>query len=292
MQLAFASCAKLQQTNPQPVWGEIAAQRPDALLLLGDTIYLDHDHHAQAQALADELRRLYQAQFAEPHFAALLADLRARGAALLAIYDDHDFLGNDRCGGDHDPALALAARHEFIRAFKPVMTGAEVYRREVVGPCDVLVLDARFHRRAPSASAQDRDALLGAAQWAWFEQAVLATPAQRYLVIASSTTVHTWGTESWEHYPAAFSRLRQLLASHPTPLVLTGDVHRNAAFDDSGIVEIVSSGVARNSMVYGAPRQNWGLLRFDDQGVSVDLRALKAGGRFNFRIPRAHWALP
>lgn len=292
MQLAFASCAKLQQTNPQPVWRDIAAQQPDALLLLGDTIYLDQDNHQQPQPLANALRRLYQAQFAEVNFAALLADLRARGAPLLAIYDDHDFLGNDRYGGDHDPALALAARTEFIRAFEPVMTGAEVYRRETVGPCDILVLDARFHRRAPGVSAQDRDAMLGATQWAWLEQAVAATPHHRYLVIASSTTVHTWGNESWEQYPAAFGRLRQLLASHPTPLVLTGDVHRNAAFDDSGIVEIVSSGVARKSIVFGAPRQNWGLLSFDDQGVSVDLHALKAGGRFNFRIPRARWALP
>lgn len=92
----MASCAKLQQVDPQPVWSEIAALRPDVLLLLGDLVYLDHDRHDDPAALAAELRRLYDAQFAEANFAALRADLAARGAALLSIYDDHDFLGNNR----------------------------------------------------------------------------------------------------------------------------------------------------------------------------------------------------
>lgn len=94
MKLAVVSCSKLQQINPQPVRSEIKAEKPDVLLLLGDNIYLDHDHHSNAEALASELRGLYQAQFAEPNFAQLLADLCARNAPVIAIYDDHDFLGN------------------------------------------------------------------------------------------------------------------------------------------------------------------------------------------------------
>lgn len=97
--LAVASCAKLQQIDPQPVWSRIRAVLPDGLLLLGDTIYLDDDRHGDAAALGAELRRLYAARLAEPHFAALLADLRERSASVLAIYDDHDFLGDGRYGG-------------------------------------------------------------------------------------------------------------------------------------------------------------------------------------------------
>ena len=37
--IAAASCANIQQVNPQPVWSEIRAERPDVLLLLGDNIY-------------------------------------------------------------------------------------------------------------------------------------------------------------------------------------------------------------------------------------------------------------
>lgn len=292
MKLAFASCAKLQQINPQPVWSEIRAARPDVLLLLGDTVYLDHDTHHQPGPLAAELRRLYDAQLAEPHFAGLLADLRARGAPVLAIYDDHDFLGNNRYGGDNDPALGLAARQELVRALAPAMTGNEVYSLTAVGPADIVVLDARLYRQAPGVSGQDRDAVLGATQWAWLEQVVHAAAPWRYLVLVSSSTVHTFGDESWEQYPAAFARLRTLLASHPAALVLSGDVHRNAAYDDSGLIELVSSAVARNSLLFGVPRKNYGLLDFDALGVQVDLRSLKAGGRFNFHIPRSQWALP
>lgn len=291
MKLAIASCAKLQHTNPQPVWAEIMAEKPEALLLLGDNIYLDKDHHTDPSALASELRARYRAQFDEPNFAALLADLRARGGALVAIYDDHDFLGNDRYGGDHDPALGIAARSEFVRAFEPACTGDDVYSVRRVGQADIVVLDARFYRRRPSVSGKDRDAVLGAQQWEWFEQTAAASTAD-FLVVASSTTGHTWGNESWEQYPLAFERLRDVLSGRRGGMLVTGDVHRNAVYDDSGIVEIVSSGVARDSTVFGRPRRNYGILTFGAESVRVELRSLKVGWRFDFCIPLADWRLP
>ena len=83
--LVVASCAKLQQIHPQPVWLAMLAERPDGLLLLGDTIYLENDRHTNPSALGAELQRLWAAQLAEPHFAALVSDLRARGAPMLAV---------------------------------------------------------------------------------------------------------------------------------------------------------------------------------------------------------------
>lgn len=58
MKLAVASCAKLQQTNPQPVWAEILMEQPDVLLLIGDNIYLDHDRHTGPSRL--EKKRVTQ----------------------------------------------------------------------------------------------------------------------------------------------------------------------------------------------------------------------------------------
>lgn len=291
MKLAIASCCKLQQVTPQPVWSEIRAEQPDALLLLGDNVYLDHDHHSNPLALAAELQTLYRAQFAEPNFAGLLSDLRARGAELLAIYDDHDLLGNNRCGGDHDPALAIAARKAFVQAFEPPRLGDDVYGVRRVGPVDIVLLDARFYRQSPSVSRGARDAVLGAAQWAWFEQ-VMNEPRADFVVVASGTTGHAFGDESWEQYPGAFERLRGLLAHRTGALLVTGDVHRNAVYDDSGMIELVTSAVARNSTVFGVPRKNYALLSFDDTGVRVEMRSLKAGWRFDFRIPLADWQLP
>ncbi|MFT3819928.1 MAG: alkaline phosphatase D family protein [Rubrivivax sp.] len=289
--LAFASCARIQDLPRQPAWDEIRAEQPDALLLLGDNVYLDEDRHGSAEALAAELRERYRQQRAEPGFAALLADLRRRGKAVMAIYDDHDFLGDGRCGADHDGALREAARAELRHAFDPVTTGADVYRRQCFGLVDVIVLDARFYRRRPLPVDADPDAVLGAAQWQWFERQLQACTAP-YLAVASSITLHHFAGESWELYPGAFGRLRGLLQARRGALLLSGDVHRNAVYDDSGVIEIVSSAVARRGQVFGALRKNYGLLAFDARGVRVELRSLKVGSRFDFRIGLDDWRLP
>ncbi len=291
MRLVMASCAKLQQIDPQPVWAEIRDLRPDVLLLLGDTVYLDHDRHDDPAALAAELRQLYAAQFADPHFAALRADLVARGATLLAIYDDHDFLGNNRCGADEAPALREAARAEFVRAFGVTTDDGEVYRSFHSERVDVVVLDLRFHRSAPELSSSDADAVLGARQWQWLERTLAAARAP-YVAIASSINFHAFSAECWEHYPAAFERLRRLLLAHPSRcLVLSGDIHRNALYDDSGVIEVVSSGVAKRGMVFGVLRQNYGVLDFGPDALHIDLRGLRQGLRFDLSLPRDAWHL-
>ncbi len=292
MRLVAASCANLRDVPHQPVWAAIQAERPDVLLLLGDNVYLARDDHDDPAALGAELRSLYAQQQAQPEFAALLAELKTRGGHCIAIYDDHDFLGNNRCGADHPLALRQAARQAFIEAWSPVQTGDEVYRVQHLGRLDVVVLDERFHRASPSAAAaNDVDAILGATQWRWLE-AVVAACAAPYLVLASSTTFHCFGDQSWEQYPAAFQRLRRLLRGRAGAMVLSGDVHRNAAFDDSGVIEIVSSGVAQRSQTFGTVRHNFVVLNFEPDGVDVRLRSLKVGSRFAFQIPFASWALP
>ena len=139
MKVAAASCAKVQSLPSQPAWAEIQAEQPDVLLLLGDNIYLDRDGHTESDALATELRSLYLRQFAQPEFAALVADMKRRACRVVAIYDDHDFLGNNRYGGDNSPALCEAARGEFVRAFAPQQTGTEVYSVYRLGLVDLVI---------------------------------------------------------------------------------------------------------------------------------------------------------
>jgi alkaline phosphatase D len=292
MKIAVASCSKLQSVDPQPVWQEILQEKPDVLLLIGDNVYLDHDKHSDPTDLAADLSQKYAAQLAEPNFAALLADVRARNGRVIAIYDDHDFLGNNRYGGDHSQTLRDVARAELVRAFAPAMTGSDVYSVQRLGLVDIIVLDERFYRTSPAAAGGDRDAVLGQEQWKWLEKTLAATSAAKYTLIASSTTLHTFADESWEQYPGAFKRLVDLLSVRIGALVVSGDVHRNATYDDSGIIEIVTSAVARNGIVFGSPRKNYGILTFDKQKLHVDLRSLKVQWRFDFNIPLSHWTLP
>jgi hypothetical protein len=291
MKIVVASCSKIQSVNPQPAWLDILQEKPDLLLLIGDTVYLSHNHHTDPVALRTELQQLYKEQLSEPNFSNLLADIKQRDAKVLAIYDDHDFLGDNRYGGDQDPALREVARDELIKHFSPSQTGSDVYSFTKHGLIDVVVLDERFYRRSPSTSSASRDAILGTTQWTWLET-IVATSTANYLLIASSTTVHTYGNESWEQYPQAFNRLVNLLKGRRGAFVVSGDVHRNAVYDDSGIIELVTSAVARKGLAFGAERKNYAILTFDDKKMHVDLKSLKIGWRFNFDIALSNWTLP
>ena len=291
MKIVAASCSNIREVDPQPVWSEIRAERPDVLLLLGDNVYLARDDHTDPELLAAELRSLYIKQFAESGFSEFLADLRSRGGHLVAIYDDHDFIGDNRCGGDCCDALRLAARAEFVDAFAPLMTGAEVYRVHHLREVDLVVLDEMFYRTSPATSGNDRNAILGGAQWTWFE-GVVAESMAKYLVIASSTTLHSFVDRSWEQYPAAFARMTEGLRGRAGALVMSGDAHRNAVYDESGVIEIVTSAVAQRSRKFGSLRKNYGVLIFGPESVHVELRSRKVGSRFDFVVPLSRWSLP
>jgi alkaline phosphatase D len=293
MKIAVASCAKLRDVPDQPAWSEIQQEQPDVLLLIGDNIYLKVDQHTDPAKLTAELRRRYAEQFAERHFKALLADLKKRKAKVIPIYDDHDFLGNDRCGGDVPVALRRAARSEFIRTFKPQQTGNAVYSVARLGLVDIVVLDGRYYRKAPTQpQVQDRDAFLGPGQWQWLETTLAEPSPAKYTVVVSGTTFHDFGGESWEPYTAAFNRMCDLLKGRSGTLITSGDIHRNTMYDDTGVMELVTSAVARLGATNKAPRKNYGILTFNEDGMHVDLRSLQLRGRFDFTVPLANWALP
>lgn len=101
MKIAFTSCMSTDSfPKTQAVWSQIAALRPDALVLLGDSVYIDVPHHPDHAGVtspmsegysdhdfAMHLHALYQRQLAIPEFAALIAQTDT-----YAIWDDHDFL--------------------------------------------------------------------------------------------------------------------------------------------------------------------------------------------------------
>jgi phosphodiesterase/alkaline phosphatase D-like protein len=291
MKIAVASCAKVQSLPIQPAWKDIQAAQPDVLLLLGDNIYLEHNSHNDPGQLSSELRSLYERQCNQPDFAALLADLARRNAPVVATYDDHDFLGNNRYGGDHAPSLRGVARSELIRAFKPQQTGNDVYSVYKFGLVDLAILDVRFYRRASRDSAQDGDAILGTEQWKWLERTVADSTAP-YLLVASSTTVHRFADESWAQYPAAFQRLLRLLSDRNGAFVVSGDIHENEVCDETGLIELVTSAVARLSILSRKEQRNWALLSFDSTALHVDMRSLKVNGRRLFSVPLNNWVLP
>lgn len=104
MRIAVTSCFSAALFKKQPVWKGIAAARPDVLLLLGDSIYLDCSggqapdgspldadgvQSLSAHDFARHAHGLYRKQLQHADFKALIA---TPGLKTYAIRDDHDFL--------------------------------------------------------------------------------------------------------------------------------------------------------------------------------------------------------
>jgi len=232
--IAAGSCVR--QDRPQPLWDEVAAFRPDVLLMLGDNVYGDTED-------MEVLRGKYALLAAQPVFAAL----RAR-VPIIAVWDDHDFGAND--AGREYPRKR-ESQQEFLDFFgvaadAPLRTQAGIYRAVTVGPpgrrVQFICLDTRFHRSplaaipraerppgtGPYRPTLDPDAtVLGGEQWAWLER-VLREPAEVRVVLSSIQVVatdHAW--EQWGNFPAERARLLRTIreAGATGVIVVSGDRH-------------------------------------------------------------------
>ena len=126
MRIAFTSCICTPYFQDQPVWEWIAERRPDHLVLLGDSIYLDvakgggHPQQMSDHQFARHLFALYKELLAQPQFAALVRLLGT--GRVWTVWDDHDFLWNDANGAEasatpvhRDKVRLSTAFHEAFR---------------------------------------------------------------------------------------------------------------------------------------------------------------------------------
>jgi len=260
LRLAFGSCS--QASRAQPFWPAIAARGPDAFVWLGDIVYADAPIFAKWRrpaALADVAAQ-YAAQAARPDYAAFLArGGRGGGAPLVTgIWDDHDLGVND--ADARVPAAftnaSAALLLDFLReppASARRARGAGVYgawdleapagggparlvpeggARDAAAALRVrlVLLDVRAFRAPWGGASHD---VLGAAQWAWLERALVegAAAGAHATLIGSGIQVLAPGdppvTEEWDRAPGALARLVALLAATRTrgAVLLSGDVH-------------------------------------------------------------------
>eukprot|EP00043_Microstomoeca_roanoka_P005119 m.53673 g.53673 ORF g.53673 m.53673 type:complete len:503 (+) comp12817_c0_seq1:3-1511(+) len=105
-------------------------------------------------------------------------------------------------------------------------------------------------------------ALLGKHQWQWLEQNLCDPSAQHSVhLIVSSIQVLTSNpfVESWGHYPSELTALRNVLrkCNPKHVLLVSGDVHFTefmSASDESGLMELTSSGMTHDCTAGGVPR--------------------------------------
>lgn len=267
--IAFGSCSK--ESNPQPIWETLAADRPDLLILAGDNVYGDTDD-------PNVLRAKYNQFNTIPGFAAL-----RKQTPLLATWDDHDF-------GRNDAGREYEIKEESQQIFLDFMGVAPdsprreregIYHAEIQGQpgqrVQVILLDTRYHRSKPERftrqpgersagyrPTRNRDAtVLGKTQWQWLEEQ-LREPADLRVIVSSIQFVasdHIY--EKWANFP----------------------------FEQSRMLSLIRDTNAEGVIFISGDRHHAELSRLDPDTVGYPLYDLTASG-INQSRPRSQWRQP
>lgn len=214
--IAFGSCAN-EKEGSSKVWDQMNKEKIDALVLLGDTPYID---------TTDLLiqRKRYQEFAAVPAFSNLVAH-----TPVYSTWDDHDFGRNDTDGN-------LDGKENSRQAFsehRPNPSIGEndqgIYTSFKQGPVEIFLLDARWFART-EVSENNIPTLLGKQQWKWLEKELTASTAP-FKVLASgmifNSATRPGKTDHWGDYPTEYYRLLSIIKRNSISgvVLVSGDIH-------------------------------------------------------------------
>jgi len=226
--IAFGSCSN--EELHEEMWTEIANQKPQLCILLGDNIYGDtHD--------MSWMRKQYDMQKQLAGYQLLM-----KTCPIIGTWDDHDYGKND---GGKLYAKKNESKEEFLRfldvaADDPVRKHDGVYSSYTYGPAGqqvkVILLDLRYfrdttirsnipgHRYDPN---PDGD-MMGESQWAWFENELKTSKADIHIIGSSIQLVsddHFY--EKWGNFPKSKQRMFDVLVKYKPKnvFVISGDRH-------------------------------------------------------------------
>ena len=253
--IAFGSCA--YDSEPQPIWNDIAAKQPDIFLFIGDNQYADVQFDAEGNRIRGPVtnparfKEAYDAVSAKPEFAAFRAT-----TPFMGTWDDHDYGAND--AGKEFP-LKKESQQAFLDFFgfaqdDPIREQEGIYHSRIIEDdgrsVQIIMLDTRYHRDALDKQAGPREegfgsyiptndtsrSLLGTEQWQWLAQQ-LKEPADVRIIVSSIQVVayeHRW--ENWNNMPherdALYSLIKQSNAENV--FFLSGDRHLMEISRDTG----------------------------------------------------------
>ncbi|MBZ0150533.1 MAG: alkaline phosphatase family protein, partial [Planctomycetes bacterium] len=245
--IAFGSCSNDLTFKEQPIWGQLLARAPEALVLLGDTPYID-------DGSTDGRRRRYRQFLGFPPVQAALMVLPT-----WTTWDDHDYASNDAFGAakGSETARAVFVDYHAHAGFGDGERG--IYTRFRRGPVEVFLLDTRsFADGGPSPLATGERTLLGEGQLAWLQAGLRASTAPCKVLAGGmvwNQGVRPNKADCWGNWlPERDALLRWLgSAGIEGVVLLSGDVHRSrvilhptrelAGYD---VPEFVTSPLAQN----------------------------------------------
>ena len=217
VRLAISSCAK-EDAGSRAVWKRMAEEQVDAVMLIGDTPYID------STELEVQTRR-HQEFAAVSEYQELL-----RNRPCWWTWDDHDFAGNDSSGlavGKENSRLAFTR----YRPQAEYGDGKEgIYTSFRYGPVEVFMLDARwFAMTEASYAAPAKPSLLGRVQWEWLQEKLLASTAPFKLLACGMIWDDKENKEldDWGSYAHERKALEKFIGDNKIPGVIYvgGDIH-------------------------------------------------------------------
>lgn len=280
--IAFGSCNK--HDLPQPLWGPILTNKPDAWIWLGDAVYGDSEDEAV-------LRKKFDAQDENKGYQKL-----KEMSSVIGTWDDHDYGDND--GTKHFPSKekSKAAFLDFLGVSDnhPTRKRAGIYQSYVLGEgkkkVKVILLDNRtfrdkVKRDVKKAYVPDESAdILGEEQWKWLAGELKNNDAA-ITIIANGTQVlsrfHPY--EKWANYPTSRKRLFKMMMTYckSGAILISGDRHHsefskvNIPELKHSLYEFTSSGMT-HTRKYPRPEANKFRI-----GNKVD--------KLNFGVIRINW---
>jgi alkaline phosphatase D len=235
--IAFGSC--VNENRSMAFWDVIAAQKPQAFLLIGDNVY--GDTRATNGADIPTLTASYRKLSARQEF-----DRFRRSVPMMTTWDDHDFGANDAGGSFAFKEYAEDVYESYWGSSDEVKSRPGVYESRIVGPAgkrvQFIILDSRFFRsdlvampyRDPAPAlgwyipnTDPKATLLGDAQWTWLEQELTKPADLRFIVSSIQLITSAHNYESWANFPKERERFYGLLAAKGVnnAVLLTGDRH-------------------------------------------------------------------
>jgi alkaline phosphatase D len=239
---AFGSC--VNENRSMAFWDVIAAQKPQAFLLIGDNDY--GDTRATWGADIPTLTASYKKLSARQEF-----DRFRRSVPMMTTWDDHDYGANDAGGSFAFKERAEAIYESYWGASAEVKSRPGVYESRIVGPqgkrVQFILLDSRFFRsdlvsmpyRDPGpprgwyiANTDPKATMLGDVQWQWLEQELSKPADLRFIVSSVQLVTNAHNFESWANFPKERDRFYGLLAAKGVnnAVLLTGDRHSGAFY--------------------------------------------------------------
>jgi alkaline phosphatase D len=285
LSVAFGGGAKYNPVNER-MWDTIGSHRPQALLLLGDNVYIDFP-----QQFGELHKYTYYRRQSRMEFRRLVCSV-----PVFAIWDDHDCAINDCWMGPYrdKPAWKMSMLEGFRMNWNNPGYGTDQWPacwfKFSIADVDFFMLDGRFYRTNPYA---ENPSMLGPVQKKWLLEQVKKSKAT-FKVLASPVpwSFNTKGKslDTWNGFRDERNEIFAFLEKNKIDgvILISADRHRSDArridrdnayplyeFESSRLTNKHKHGLKPGAIFGYNEKQSFGLLSFDstkaDPTVTFDI---------------------